>query len=189
VSKAGTAAILALGCLALLAAGDDPGQTTPALRFPRMELTLIDGSRTVLPDSMSGQVFWAAFAFRRQDQSIVDTWVPLLDEATQQDSTCRFYEIPLMGPRIPGFLRGIIRAGMRAGIPADKHSCLAPYYGDVDTIAAWLGMDNRETVHLFLVRKDGFVAHRAEGKATEKSVSEMLDTARLLVSNAPDDGR
>ncbi|MBN2537272.1 hypothetical protein JXB37_03235 [candidate division WOR-3 bacterium] len=172
--------LLAAGGLALAQPGAPPDTAPARTRFPRLELAPLDGSRTLLPDSLRGRVFWVVFAFRRQDQSVIDTWLPWLDRAGAEDSTSRFFEVPLMGPSIPRLLRGVISAGMKVTVPADKHAHLAPYYGDFEQLADELGLADRAKVYIFLVGPDGFIAGRTEGNATEERARELLDTARSI---------
>jgi hypothetical protein len=175
-----TVLLLAAGALALAQPAAPPDTAPARTRFPRLELAPLAGSRTLLPDSLRGRVFWVVFAFRRQDQSVIDTWLPWLDRAQSADSTSRFFEVPLMGPSIPRLLRGVISAGMKVTVPADKHAHLAPYYGDFEQLADELGLADRATVYIFLVGPDGFIASRAEGRATEERARELFDTARSI---------
>jgi hypothetical protein len=185
-----TVLLLAAGALALAQPGAPPDTAPARTRFPRLELAPLAGSRILLPDSMRGRVFWVVFAFRRQDQSVIDTWLPWLDRARAEDSTSRFLEVPLMGPSIPRLLRGVISAGMKVTVPADRHAHLAPYYGDFEPLADELGMADRATVHIFLVGPDGLIARQTRGRATDGRALELLNEAgRIRHAGGIDDGQ
>ena len=147
-------------------------------RLPAIELVTLSGRRIILPDSGSGPGTLLAFAFRRQDQSLVDSWLPWVEQVAA--TGCGFYEVPLLGPSVPRFLRGVVRAGMRTTVPRQLHRHLAPYYGDIDRIAKALGLLDRTTAHIVLVACDGRVVLQAQGSAEEEAARLLLDSCRAL---------
>lgn len=165
-----------LFCAALAAV---PAETGPVgRRLPRVELQPLSGPRVVLPDSNDGHGTIVVFAFRRQDQPEVDTWLRYLWQA--EAIGCRFYEVPMLGPKIPGLLQRVIVAGMQAGIPRTLRPHVAPYFGDVDGYAQALRVEDRNTIHLVVVDPDGSVILHLRGAADPEAGRRVLDACRAM---------
>ena len=171
---------LLLAGIATLAGASAP-EHDPAVsagRLPRMEVRTLSGERVVLPDSVTGPGVLLAFAFRRQDQKLVDSWLPWTGRIAS--TGCEFYEVALLGQSVPRILRGLVFAGMRAAVPRHLHANLVPYYGDVDRLAEALAMHDRTTAHVLLVARDGRVVRRVQGRADTAKAGLMVDACREL---------
>jgi hypothetical protein len=167
-----------LFCAALAA---EPAATVSGAvgrRLPRIELRPLSGPRVVLPDSNLGHGTIAVFAFRRQDQSEVDTWLQYLWQA--EAVGCRFYEVPMLGPKIPGLLQRVIVAGMQGSLPRTLRPHVAPYFGDVDGYAQALRVEDRNTILLVVVGPDGGVILHVPGAADPEAGRGVLDACRAM---------
>ena len=144
----------------------------PAQRFPTIEAETLSGKKVVFPDVAEGKYAFLLIAFKRQTQGEVDSWLdPFVKEfGTHNEVT--FYEIPMISNNWK-WMSGWIDAGMRAGVPANKHDHVATYYGPLKRYFDYFDIDDRGTVYVFLLDKEGRMIFRASG-LPEKDKFEAL---------------
>jgi hypothetical protein len=150
------------------------------VKLPRLEATALDGSRLVLPDSTAGNITLVGFGYQRKSQDDLNSWlVPFRQEYTAADGF-HAYEVPMMGTRIPGLLRGVINRAMRNAIAEPNRRWVAPYYGDIDGYSRRLGVDDRSRVQMFLLDGSGLVRWHASGRADSTGLAGLrLEVAKL----------
>jgi hypothetical protein len=131
--------------------------------FPRLAARNLSGEDVTLPEAFDGDRNIVIVAFRREHQTLVDSWVPWLEEHARNDAGLRFFEIPTIG-RMWAPVRNFIDGGMAAAIrdPVVLRRTLT-VYGDVGRIAGPLGIDDRSTISLFLVDRTGTVEWQGHG--------------------------
>jgi len=153
-------------------------------KLPRLDAGLLDGSRLVLPDSASGSIALVGFGYKRESQHDLNSWlVPLRKEYSAADGF-RAYEVPMMGRRIPGLLRGIINRAMRNAINEPNRRWVAPYYGDIDGYSKRLGVTDRSQVQMFLLDRNGLVRWYAAGPAAGSALEELrIEVAKLAAED------
>jgi len=141
--------------------------------MPRLEATALDGSRIVLPDSVAGSIALVGFGFRRDSQDDLDSWLdPFRREYTPADGFLAC-EVPMMGPRIAGLLRGVINGAMRKATSRERWRWVAPFYGDVDGYSKQLGVDDRSRVQMFLLDGSGVIRWHAAGRADSTGLAGL----------------
>lgn len=131
-------------------------------RFPTLRARALLGKPVRVPDALRGPLVVLVVAFRREQQALVDSWVPFLRELEAR-SGVRAYELPTISRRwLP--LRPVIDGGMAGGIkdPVARNRTLT-VYGDVGAIVRDLGVDSTDTIALFLVTPEGRIHWRARG--------------------------
>jgi hypothetical protein len=150
-------------------------------RLPRLEAGTLDGHRLVLPDSAAGSITLVGFGYQRNSQDDLNSWlVPFRQEYEPADGF-RAYEVPMMGPRIPGVLRGIINRAMRNATAKENRRWVAPFYGDIDDYSKRLGVTDRGRVHIFLLDGSGLARWHASGRADSTGLAGLrLEVARLF---------
>ena len=150
-------------------------------RLPRLEAGTLDGRRLVFPDSAGGNIALIGFAYKREAQDDLNSWlVPFRQEYRPADGF-RVYEIPMMGRKIPGLLRGVINMAMRNATPKENRRWVAPYYGDIDDYSRRLGVTDRSRVQMFLLDTAGLVGWHASGRADSTGLAGLrLEVARLF---------
>ncbi len=153
---------------------------TLGMRLPRLETRALDGRPLVLPDSAAGSIALVGFGYQRDSQEDLDSWlVPFRQEYVSGDGF-RAYEVPMMGPRIPGLLRGIINRAMRNALAKENRRWVAPFYGDIDSYSARLGVGDRSRVHIYLLDGSGVIRWQAAGRADSAGLASLrLEVARL----------
>jgi hypothetical protein len=148
--------------------------------FPQLAARDLSGREVTLPAGLPGERNVVLIAFRRDQQKLVDTWVPWLEQRAAADPGLRFVELPAIGLQwAPA--RPAIDGGMAAAIgdEAVRRRTLT-VYTDVRRVTAPLGIEDRSTIWLFLVDRAGRVRWRGSGglnPATAAALDAVLGTA------------
>ena len=150
------------------------------VKLPRLEATALDGSRLVLPDSVAANIALVGFGYQRQSQDDIDSWLNPFRNDYMLAEGFRACEVPMMGPSIPGLLRGVINAGMRKATPLQQRRWVAPFYGNIDDYSMRLGITDRSRVQMFLLDGSGVVRWHAAGRADSTGLAGLrLEVAKL----------
>jgi hypothetical protein len=150
------------------------------VRMPRLEATALDGSRLVLPDSVAANITLVGFGYQRQSQNDIDSWLNPFRQDYMLAEGFRACEVPMMGPSVPGLLRGIINAAMRRATPAESWRWVAPFYGNIDDYSSRLGVIDRSRVQMFLLDGSGVVRWHGVGRADSTGLAGLrLQVAKL----------
>lgn len=142
--------------------------------FPRISARDLERRDVVLPEAFAGERNVVAVAFRRQHQSLVDSWVPWFERQASTDPGLRFYEMPTIG-RLWAPARPFIDGGMAAAIrdPVVLRRTFT-VYGDVGRVTGPLGITDRSTITVLCVDGQGTVLWQGTGGCTE-SLTRDLD--------------
>jgi hypothetical protein len=171
---------MAIALLVLLAAAE----ATPMMwvRLPRLEATALDGSRLVLPDSVAANITLVGLAYQREAQDDLNSWLePFRAEYIPADGFLAC-EVPMMGTRIPGLLRGVINGGMRKAIPGESWRWVAPFYGDIDAYSKRLGVTDRSRVQMLLLDGSGVIRWHAAGTADSARLAGLMRAVAELAA-------
>lgn len=154
--------------------------------FPRLEGRDLQRRAVSLPDGFEGERNVVIVAFRREHQTLVDSWVPWLDARASVDPGLRFYEMPTIGTQWSP-ARRMIDGGMATAIgdPVVLQRTIT-VYTDVRRVTDGLSIDRTDTVWLFLVDATGAVRWRGHG-AFDDDVAASLGAALDLAAGVADD--
>ena len=149
--------------------------------FPTVSARNLQGREVMLPSAFEGRFNVVVVAFRREHQSLVDSWVPWLEEHAAAHPDFRFYEIPTIG-RMWAPFRNFIDGGMAASIkvPHILQRTLT-VYGDVNRLTTPLGIDDRSTIALFIADDTGKVLWSGAGgfdEAVAAKIAAVLESSR-----------
>ena len=86
------------------------------MNFPNVKGSNLEKRKYTLPEDLEGKVNIVTIAFQQWHQSLVNTWVPFLEELKKNYPDVSFYELPSMSRGYKG-MSFVIDGGMRAGIP------------------------------------------------------------------------
>lgn len=144
--------------------------------FPGLTARDLSGREVALPSGLPGERNVVLVAFRRDQQGLVDSWVPWLEQRVATDPGLGFVEVPAIGLQWEP-ARPAIDGGMAAAIrdEAVRRRTLT-LYTDVRRVTVPLGIDDRGTIWLFLVDRAGRVAWRGSG-GFDPATAAALDTA------------
>ena len=90
-------------------------QVMVGVSFPRLAARDLDGREVALPASLAGERNVVLIAFRRNQQKLVDSWVPWLEQRAATDAGLGFVELPVIGLQWEP-ARSAIDGGMAAAI-------------------------------------------------------------------------
>ena len=156
--------------------------------FPRLAARDLDGREVALPAGLPGEWTVVIVAFRREQQDLVDSWVPWLEQRAAADPRLGFVELPAIGLRWQP-ARPVIDGGMAAAIPDQRtRRRTLTVYTDIRRVTVPLGITDRNTIWLFLVDRAGQVRWRGSGgqdAATAAALSAALAELPGLPAAAP----
>lgn len=162
-----TAGPLSTGTLLSVATADTLG------RFPTVEGSNLEGERFNLPSAFKGELNVVLVAFKREQQSDVDTWMPFLKTLGERRRDLRVYELPTLG-RGYRLMRSFIDGGMRRGIPDSAvRAATITLYIDKASFRESLQLPEEDRIYVLLVDRQGRVFWRAEGRFDERAGAEL----------------
>jgi hypothetical protein len=166
------------------AAGPAHPQMMPGLSFPRLLARDLDGREVMLPAGLPGEWNVVIIAFRRQQQELVDSWVPWLAERAAAIPGLRFAELPAIGLQWQP-ARPAIDGGMAAAIRDQQtRRRILTVYTDLRRVTASLGIGDRNTIWLFLVDQAGRVRWRGSGGWSAAAAAELAGELAGLPEHA-----
>ncbi len=137
--------------------------TQPHTVFPTVRAWNLNRRALQLPADFEGERNLVVVAFQRDQQALVDSWQPAIDELLEQYPDLRFYELPTIYRGNPVF-RAWLDGAMRFGIPDSRaRERTITLYLDKPEFRAALGLPHEETIYLLLLDRAGQVVWRAEG--------------------------
>ena len=167
-------------------------QTPPSARphrFPAITASALSGRKYSLPRDFDGRANVVLVAFRREQQSVVDGWLPAVQELASANRDVRYYELPTIS-RGYTLLRPLIDGGMRGGIPDPAmRDATITLYTNVDAFRSALGLASDRTIYALLVDADGVVRWRGEGVFTARQGAELARATAALLAAPSGPGR
>ena len=154
------------------------------MRFPPVIGFNLAGRRYALPADFEGRLNLVLIAFQREQQDLVDTWLPLARQLAAKHEVLRYYELPTIS-RAYGPARFVIDGGMRAGIPDPvARATTITLYLDKRAFREALDLPNEDTIYTLLVDRTGDVLWRAQGACTPELNADLEQTAVRLLGQA-----
>lgn len=146
-------------------------------QFPEIEGKNLAGKKFHLPRDFEGGLNLVILAFQREQQLVVNTWLPTADLFENIYPELRYYELPTIS-RMNPFVRWFIDTGMRSGIkdPKSRKKTITLYL-DKRSFRKTLGISGEDNIFILLVDKEGKILWRSEGPCDvnkAKSLSEFL---------------
>jgi hypothetical protein len=142
-------------------------------RFPEIQARSLEREHYDLPAQFEGRRNVAVVAFRREQQQLVDTWLPFLLALEAEHEDLRIYEIPAISRRwAPA--RWFIDGGMAVGI-ADRDACARTLtsYTDVGRVQQALGLPDDATIATVLTGRDGRITWMTTGAFAERAGADL----------------
>lgn len=123
-------------------------------------------------NGFEGQKNLVVFAFEREHQEDVNTWIAMADELMAQYYDLRFYEVPVI-EELNAAYRLWVNNGMRSGIPGEKaRERTITVYTDVEKFTRLMDMQT-DRIYLFLMDQNGRTLWRTEGPAQPEDVQDL----------------
>ncbi len=145
----------------------------PRRSFPEVEARSLSGRIYRLPSDLDGDRNVLVVAFRRDQQRLVDQWLPSLLELERRGEGLRVYEIPTISSRWSP-LRWFIDGGMSHGIgDPDARARTLTIYTDVGRVVGALGLEDTWTIAILLVDRTGRITWRGGGEFDRAQLREL----------------
>jgi hypothetical protein len=133
----------------------------------------LDGKAYELPGDLAKQHTFLVVAFRREQQRVVDQWLPWLTELEHRRSDVAVYELPVLSSTY-GPARWLIDGGMTRGIPdAAARARTITVYTDVGKVADTLGLTGTDTIAVLLVERSGRILASEVGGFDEEKAERL----------------
>lgn len=133
----------------------------------------LDGKEYELPGELAKQHNLLVVAFRREQQRLVDQWLPWLIDFEQRRSDVSVYEVPVLSS-VYGPARRFIDGGMTRGIPdAAARARTITVYTDVGKVAREIGLAGTDTIAVLIVERSGRILARETGGFAEQKAERL----------------
>jgi carbon monoxide dehydrogenase subunit G len=144
-------------------------------RLPTLSGRALDGEPYEFPDDLRKQHSFLIAAFRREQQALVDGWLPWLLALEQRSSDVAVYELPVLSSAYSP-ARWFIDGGMarRAGSDSARARTIT-VYTDVGKVVSALGLPGTETIAVMLVERSGRILATELGRFDELKAERLAD--------------
>lgn len=147
--------------------------------FPSMTGIDLVGQQRVIPESFEWKYNIVAVAFKREQQTDVNSWISVADEIIIENNNVGFYEIPLIY-EINAPYRFWVNNGMRSGIPDPKARLRTiTVYTDRDKFLNLMDM-NSDNIYILLIDKSGKIIWNTKGIANAIKIKELRNVIAKL---------
>jgi hypothetical protein len=136
--------------------------------FPEVKARNLNGLELRIPNDLHNRATILIVALKRCHLSMVESWLPQLEELCQEIPGTVFYELPTM-PALYAPVRGIIDNGIvqQHGGKKDTAEHTFTVYTNQSAFMKNARIASADTIHVFLLDRSGQVAYRATGPWTE----------------------
>jgi hypothetical protein len=143
--------------------------------FPEVEGKALNGQTFRIPDSLKKQYNLIIIAYKREQQQLVDTWLPKMEPIEQSKNNFAFYEFPTIS-KLNFFSRWFIYNGMRSGIKAESaRARTVTLHLDKEEFNQHLGILNEEDIYLFLLDKSGTIIWQSKGVWSKDKEEDLIN--------------
>ena len=133
----------------------------------------LGGKEYKLPGDLAKQHNILVIAFRREQQRVVDQWLPSLIDLEQRRSDVAVYELPVLS-FVYRPARWFIDGGMTRGIPdAAARARTITVYTDVGKVADNLGLAGTDTLAVLIAERSGRILARETGSFEEQKAERL----------------
>lgn len=159
------------------AAAETAAGAAPGIKFPVMTGKSLAGDPFRVPADFKKKFNLILVAFLREQQEIVDTWLPVLERVAASDPDFTYYEFPVLS-EMNAFVRWWIYHGMRSGVKAEPaRGRTVTFHLDKEKFKRHMQIADEGRVYLFLTDSRGAVLWQSTGKwrpETENRLRQAL---------------
>ena len=153
-------------------------------KFPTITAENLNRNEIEIPSQLRGKLNVLVVAFQQWHQNLVDTWIPLLAELAEENQDFDFYELPTIR-KMNFVFRGFIDGGMRGGIKSiDTRGRTITLYIDKTPFKEALEITTEDTIHTFLVDKQGEIFWRSEGAIDQEKAQSLRSSVMAFFENS-----
>lgn len=168
-------AIFLAVCLLSVTFSEDVDARSP--KFPTITTRDLNAKSATFPAELPGPNTVVLIAFHREQQSVLDVWIRKL--RLKQPGSPAWIEMPVV-PDYGSLWRTFVNKGMRSGIvTTEARSRVFTVFGSRDKFRATLNLPTSDQVYVLLVRRDGTIVARADGRYTSSKARKLLKVLKL----------
>jgi len=161
-----------VGDRALAGLGGVLGATEPRA-LPPLTGRALDGEPYELPGDLPRRYSFIVVAFRREQQELVDQWLPWLVDLEELRPDVAVYELPVLSSMYSP-ARWFIDGGMARGVSdAPARARTITVYTDVAKAVRDLGLAGTDTIAVLLVEHSGRILGRELGGFDEQKAKRL----------------
>jgi hypothetical protein len=150
----------------MLAATNSPGQVV-SQPVPHTEADTLSGKKIVLPDAIRGHLAIFIVGFSRAGGEACTRWDKALRQQFGSGSSVQIYNVAELQDA-PKMVRGLIRRGMRKGVPADEQDFFVLLYQDEEVWKQFAGFSAADDAYILLLDSKTNIQWRAHGKSPDQ---------------------
>ncbi len=166
------ALIIALGLFVEVPAVNCQMQTRDKKFYSRVARNLV-GEKIRIPQDLKTEKSCVVLAFERNQQSVIDTWIPYLLKLEKEKTGFAFYEVPVIQSGYKP-VRWFIDGAMANSIKTDEgKKRTVTSYTNVSKFVKSMQLNKKE-ISLFIVTKDGSILAEATGAYDEQKANKLL---------------
>ncbi len=151
------------------------------MQFPQVTGANLLRKKVSLPQGFQGTYNLVFVPFQQWQQTVVNSWVPFVNELEQVMPGFRYYELPTIW-RMNILAQSFINEGMRAGIPdRDARERTITLYLDKASFRQTLNISKEDDVYIFLLDRQGSVLWRSQGGYTSEKAEDLVRTLKGLL--------
>jgi hypothetical protein len=145
-------------------------QTSPTGVLPPVTAYALDRAKVTLPADFTAPLNLLILSFQRDQQSVVDGWVPVVTPGAPSVQT---WLLPIW-PRANGLYRWWLNASLRTSLPPSQpRKYTVPLYVDKARFLPALQVSSEQEVVLLLTDKAGHVLWRTTGPVTDSKKAAL----------------
>ena len=143
-------------------------------QFPTVSGYNLNRQELEFPRDFEGKLNLVIVPFQQYQQTIVNTWIPTMQEIEASFPGFIYYELPTIY-EMPALSRTFINEGMRAGIPDETaRQRTITLYLDKKTFKEALDIQSEDDIYLFLVTQGGNILWRSTGEYSPEKATSLL---------------
>lgn len=140
--------------------------------FPKITGIDLDGEKQELPAVFNNKFNLVIVAFKREQQSEVDSWIKAIEPVLKENKNLNFYEIPLIY-EVSTLKRMWVNNAMRLGIPSNEaRKRTITVYTNREQFFKITEMQE-DKIYALLINRDGKILWKREGVADLQKIQSL----------------
>lgn len=154
------------------------GGALAAQNIPHAQADTLAGGKITLPDAASGHVTIFTVGFSKAGGDSAMRWDRELRKQLAGEVDVHFYTVAVLQDA-PKMVRGMIRHGMRNGVPKDEQETFVLIYEGEEQWKSFAGFSAGDDGYVVLVDSGGTTQARVHGKVPDE---QSIDTLKGAVA-------
>jgi hypothetical protein len=138
-----------------------------AQSIPHTEAETLAGKKIVLPDVFAGHPAILVIGFSRSGGDSAGRWSKRLRQEIAADKNLQMFSVAELQDA-PKLARGLIRHGMRGGVPQNEHDSFVLLYQDEDVWKKLAEFSDTNDAYVLVVDSAAAIRWRAHGKSPDE---------------------